>query len=312
MTDQPADNFDHLDLDADGRLDQDLICLKCGYNLRGLSPEGRCPECGTAVGRSLHGDRLQYCDPQWVDKLASGMNCVWWSLALLISTPVCLPLLILPTVWVLRANEDMSGITISCCYFMVTTLFWIIGIWRLATPDPIQPQNNNGIPRPQSIRYLLIPFSPLALAAIILLIYNSPDFFTIAFVMFVPLLLLLLLVVLSLRYAQYLARRGDNLSLAKSTRFARYGWCLGWLLVLIGALAQLATFILQSSTQSFSSFLEIIENMFFVGIILLVLFGLWLLHLVDKYYKLMQTSAKSARLTWAKEPFALVHPQDHR
>lgn len=33
-------------------VDTDLPCYKCGYNLRTLSREGRCPECGLAVVRS--------------------------------------------------------------------------------------------------------------------------------------------------------------------------------------------------------------------------------------------------------------------
>jgi len=33
-------------------VDTDLPCYKCGYNLRTLSREGRCPECGLAVLRS--------------------------------------------------------------------------------------------------------------------------------------------------------------------------------------------------------------------------------------------------------------------
>lgn len=30
----------------------DLHCVACGYNLRGLPAEGRCPECGTEISRS--------------------------------------------------------------------------------------------------------------------------------------------------------------------------------------------------------------------------------------------------------------------
>src|SRR5881394_1427767 len=37
---------------------QDLSCAKCGYNLRTLSREGKCPECGTAVAESLRGESL--------------------------------------------------------------------------------------------------------------------------------------------------------------------------------------------------------------------------------------------------------------
>jgi len=40
---------DKLKLDEEGRLDEDIACLKCGYNLRGLPTDDACPECGTAV-----------------------------------------------------------------------------------------------------------------------------------------------------------------------------------------------------------------------------------------------------------------------
>jgi hypothetical protein len=33
----------------------DLTCVRCGYNLRGLASDGRCPECGETVERSLRG-----------------------------------------------------------------------------------------------------------------------------------------------------------------------------------------------------------------------------------------------------------------
>ena len=50
----------------------DTPCRKCGYNLRGLSTDGRCPECGTPVGYSFHGDLLRFCDPNWVETLYKG------------------------------------------------------------------------------------------------------------------------------------------------------------------------------------------------------------------------------------------------
>ena len=40
----PMDKSPTGPLDRDGRLQTDLACLKCGYNLRGL-PEFRRPEC---------------------------------------------------------------------------------------------------------------------------------------------------------------------------------------------------------------------------------------------------------------------------
>ena len=34
-------------------LSRDIPCAECGYNLRGLAPQGRCPECGQDVCVSL-------------------------------------------------------------------------------------------------------------------------------------------------------------------------------------------------------------------------------------------------------------------
>jgi predicted RNA-binding Zn-ribbon protein involved in translation (DUF1610 family) len=40
-------------------VNENVACDKCGYNLRGLVPEERCPECGTYVTESLRGSTLE-------------------------------------------------------------------------------------------------------------------------------------------------------------------------------------------------------------------------------------------------------------
>ena len=37
-------------IDSDGNLLDEIECRHCGYNLRGLALEGKCPECMTVVG----------------------------------------------------------------------------------------------------------------------------------------------------------------------------------------------------------------------------------------------------------------------
>jgi hypothetical protein len=52
---------------------RDVPCLRCGYNLRGLAPDGACPECGTPVARSLRGNLLRYSDPAYVARIHTGV-----------------------------------------------------------------------------------------------------------------------------------------------------------------------------------------------------------------------------------------------
>jgi hypothetical protein len=38
---------------TEGPVPKGLVCVRCGYDLRGLERDGRCPECGTAVEETL-------------------------------------------------------------------------------------------------------------------------------------------------------------------------------------------------------------------------------------------------------------------
>lgn len=51
-TPQGDEDFSDL-LDAQDALAQDVPCLRCGYNLRGLNVDGQCPECGARIRRTL-------------------------------------------------------------------------------------------------------------------------------------------------------------------------------------------------------------------------------------------------------------------
>jgi hypothetical protein len=65
-------------LDAAGVVVSDIPCRKCGYNLRGLHIDGRCRECGRAVGLSVQGDLLRFSDPGWLRKLQRGARLIIW------------------------------------------------------------------------------------------------------------------------------------------------------------------------------------------------------------------------------------------
>jgi hypothetical protein len=63
---------------------EDMPCMICGYNLRGLMIDGRCPECGSAVSRSVHGNLLRYADAEWLAKLLLGVRLMLWSILIAI------------------------------------------------------------------------------------------------------------------------------------------------------------------------------------------------------------------------------------
>jgi hypothetical protein len=114
---------------AAGPITEDVACRKCGYNLRGLSPEGRCPECGTAVGFSLQGDLLRFCDPGWVDMLRRGAGQFIWGIvivffgvlgAILLATAMNAP------------GVAVAGLIAAVAGYILMTVGW----WLLTQPDP--------------------------------------------------------------------------------------------------------------------------------------------------------------------------------
>ncbi len=72
-------------------------CTSCGYNLHGVPPDGRCPECGAVIGPSLRRVLIRFSHPRWVSDLRKGLSLLLFG-----------PLLGLAS-WLLLALTDIVG-----------------------------------------------------------------------------------------------------------------------------------------------------------------------------------------------------------
>src|SRR5947209_6633658 len=63
--------------------DQQVLCIGCGYDVRGLDGAGRCPECACPIARSIEARRqggtrpLHLSDRRWVRRLTAGTACIF-------------------------------------------------------------------------------------------------------------------------------------------------------------------------------------------------------------------------------------------
>ncbi|MBN2562185.1 MAG: hypothetical protein JXQ75_14775 [Phycisphaerae bacterium] len=116
-------------IEAEATITTDTSCMICGYNLRGMTPSKVCPECGTPIGRSIHGNLLRYADSEWLDKLSLGVRLTLWSIliSILIITGV--------TVIVVTAASRVSPIVIGIPRIVMAGL----GLWAKVLVTTVEP-----------------------------------------------------------------------------------------------------------------------------------------------------------------------------
>ncbi len=132
-------------------VDADVAC-PCGYNLRGLSLGGRCPECALPVEEGL---RLfnQPFDAEQLRRVVGGIRLmliahVGWLLAVLALAPqwnnfwaygllgVAGPTTFLTLIQLRSGNWLVAGLVIRSA-LVLTPLLYLIGVWKVTTrPRP--------------------------------------------------------------------------------------------------------------------------------------------------------------------------------
>ena len=149
---RPTDAAEHVvDLGT-----TDVPCRSCGFNLRGLSPDGRCPECGAAVARSIRGDHLIYSDPAYLDGLRQGILCILVSA--IIQCSLILIGIMVGIVIVIGVANDWFTMTstppmlaVGPDYLMIPfVMLALYGWWKFSSPDPAVQSGDRG-DRPRRI-----------------------------------------------------------------------------------------------------------------------------------------------------------------
>jgi hypothetical protein len=118
-------------------LDADQPCLRCRYNLRSLTVDSRCPECGLSVERTLRGRYLRYSAPGHIKSLLLGVGLVMLSLHVVLPSAVALFFL-----YVAAPSYQEAPLWAFLCSFLLLVAislapgFYLTGWWLLLRRDP--------------------------------------------------------------------------------------------------------------------------------------------------------------------------------
>lgn len=273
-----------------GSLDYDLPCRHCGYNLRGLDVSRACPECGTAVGRSLLGDQLRYSDPQWVSLLAKGANLILWS--------VLVRLLLGIVGFFAGITAATSGAqTVVFQHVMVyvsviPALMSLAGVWLVTSPEPGVIEQAN-LPLRNLLRFAAVFSFVIGMMRIGIAGEGLPVRGWGIIAIFGGIIGLIGYVALFV-FARRLALRVPDYDLARQTKTVMWGIiiCMGSGIV-FGVLAG----VLGSATGGSGAAIMIIP---ICGVaIAYMVFAIWSLLLLFRYRRVSLEAVDEARRTWA-------------
>lgn len=279
-----------LRLDEHGMLAEDLPCRKCSYNLRGLSPEGRCPECGTAVGLSTLGDLLRYADPNWIRTVARGITIILWMILASVLLG-CLGGTLLATEGLQQALSIGLG------------LVSFYGVWLMTEPDPSGLGEDPTITARKVIRFALLVGIGAQVLTLATEQLSPPGAVLIVFAVLGVIATLIGLVgeFAKFTYYEYLLRRVPDPKLAGRARFLKWGFvvCLG--IMLLGGILTVVNLALSGATGAGPGLGPVTGVMFLMlpaGIGMLV-FGILTLLLLLRLRQALLTAAESAEAVWS-------------
>jgi hypothetical protein len=303
-------------LDEHGCIAQDVNCRSCGYALRGLPVSGNCPECGTAVGKSIYGDLLQFSDPKWVERIALGVNILAIAFIVSIVGGVLVGVVTVAIAMAMGGNPIVFIIALMI-FMLLAGAANIIGYWLATTRDPGKDESANPFSARAIARWAIVISSVAGLAAVPL----DPSISAMTGAGFIgdPTLHAALSIVgilasqglgalglvAMLVYAGQLARRLPDERLARSTRIVTwgYGLCSAVMVggTVIATIAESAPGGAGGMAGGNPSTLAMVGGIAMaLGGIPGMVFGIWALVLLFMFRSRLRKAAEQARLSWAR------------
>jgi hypothetical protein len=260
----------------------DLPCVSCGYNLRGLDPAGRCPECATPVRKSLHEDLLRYAHPGWLRKVRWGARILYWSgvLSLLVGLPPAL------AAFFAVGSARRSAAIVIASQFLV----YIIGTWLLTVQEPRLSLNEPRWPPRKTLRIAAAIMLTVAAAHMTVLLVGVPDAAPFTAVLLFPAAATLMLTLFS--HARALALRIPSVRLARAAGIIRLGLTFG--LLALGLAAAAATLLPTSWTSTLMSS-EMFASVVIITLLATVVLFVWGCDNIGYLHKALVIALDTAR-----------------
>jgi hypothetical protein len=102
-------------------IDQDLVCVACGYNLRTQAVDGVCPECGRSVQSTLKFPHLSRSAPRWLTSLVDSVTVLLVAFAFAVAA-YCLE----------GGGDELPAALLATTAW---ALAWF-AVWLLTRPEP--------------------------------------------------------------------------------------------------------------------------------------------------------------------------------